>query len=255
MACGAKAAAKKPEPFLLTVAVTAGNLQYGVTSHYNAGGGCNIDWGDGTTESAAPSGAVMRHTYAAAGTYIVKVTGDMYRFVCASVNPGAVTFCNGNWSALGSITDGSSMFYNCVNMDITVDHLPTGLTTARSMFNGCTVATLPLTSLPTGLTNCPNMFQACEGATMNIPALPSGITNANYMFYRCRKMTADLDTWCANNPGGWSGLTSVNGFARIAGNLNSPGTFTGSVSVFEALCPNVTDWVTGQPFYGTNTTP
>lgn len=89
---------------------------------------------------------------------------------------------------------------------------------------------------------------------MNIPALPAGITKASYMFYRCRKMTADLDTWCANNPGGWSSLTNVSNFARIAGNLNTPGTFTGSVSAFEALCPGVSDWVTGQPFYGTNTT-
>lgn len=30
--------------------------------------------------------------------------------------------------------------------------------------------------------------------------------------------------------------------------------YTGGVSAFEALCPNVSDWTTGQPFYGTNTT-
>lgn len=250
------AGAKKPSQstFDLTVAVAADNLQYGVTSYYNAGGSCNIDWGDGTTESSAATGAVMRHTYATAGTYIVRIAGDMYRFGCGSVNPGAVTFCNGNWSALGNITDGGSMFLNCANMDITANHLPAGLTTAASMFNGCEAATLPLASLPAGLTNCSNMFQGCGAATMNIPALPAGITSANYMFYRCRKMTADLDTWCANNPGGWTSLTSVSNFARIAGNLNSPGTFTGSVSAFEALCPNVSDWTTGQPFYGTNTT-
>lgn len=244
---------KKDEDFTIDLAITADNLQFGVTPYWNAGGYCNIDWGDGSTQAATTSGTALTHTYASAGDYRIRVRGDMYRFRVGSTNPGAVTFCNGNWSALGNITDGGSMFLNCANMDISVDHLPAGLTAAASMFNGCTAATLPLASLPIGLTNCSNMFQQCEGATMNIPALPSGITNAIYMFYRCRKMTADLDTWCANNPGGWSSLTSVSNFARIAGNLNTPGSFTGSVSAFEALCPNVSDWVTGAPFYGTNT--
>ena len=245
----------KQKVFAIDLAITADNLTFGVTPYWNSGGYCNIvDWGDGATQAAATSGTALNHTYAAAGTYHVKVRGDMYRFRVGSTNPGAVTFCNGNWSALGNITDGGSMFINCANMDITVGQLPAGLISAQSMFNGCIAATLPLTSLPAGLTSCGNMFQQCEAATMMIPALPAGITNANYMFYRCRKMTADLDTWCANNPGGWSSLTTVNNFARIAGNLNTPGTFTGSVSAFEALCPSVSDWTTGQPFYGTNTT-
>lgn len=89
---------------------------------------------------------------------------------------------------------------------------------------------------------------------MNIPRLPSGITAVSYMFYRCRHMTADLDAWVAANPNGWPGITNVGNFARIAGSLNSPGTFTGSISAFQAKCPNVADWTTGQPFYGTNTT-
>ena len=247
------AAAKKSEPFLLTLNITDDNLSFGVTPRWNAGGGCVIEWGDGSSTTATTSNTTISHTYAAAGTYIVAVTGDMYRITVAS-NPGAVTFCNGNWAALGNITDGSSMFYNCTNMDIVVDHLPTGLTLGQTMFYNCQSATLPLTSLPDGLTNCANMFQQCEAATMNIPRLPSGITAVSYMFYRCRHMTADLDAWVAANPNGWPGITNVGNFARIAGSLNSPGTFTGSISAFQAKCPNVADWTTGQPFYGTNTT-
>ena len=246
------AAAARKSKFTLTLNITADNLQFGVTPRWNAGGGCEIEWGDGNSTVATTSGTTLRHTYAGPGVYIVAITGDIYRL--GMVNPGAVTFCNGNWEALGNITDGTSMFNGCVNMDITVDHLPPSLTVGQAMFINCEAATLPLTSLPDGLTNCANMFQLCEASTMNIPKLPSGITNANYMFYRCRKMTANLDAWVTANPSGWASLTSVSNFARIAGSLNSPGTFTGSRSAFEAKCPLITDWTTPQPFYGTNTT-
>ena len=251
MACGAKAAAKKPEPFLLTVAATAGNLQYGVTPYWTSGGGCVIEWGDGQSTTAATSGTTINHTYAAAGSYTVRVSGDMYRFRASATNPGAVTFCNGNWSALGSITDGSSMFYNCANMDILVDRLPSGLTSGQSMFNGCKAATLPLASLPDGLTNGANMFQDCNASLMSIPRLPSVLTGAGYMFYRCWKMTADLDAWAANNPGGWRSLTNCNYMLYGAGSDNSPGAVTGNRSAFQALCPNATFTAA---FNNTNTT-
>lgn len=245
------AAAQKSEPFLLTVAVTGDNLQYGVTPYWNAGGGCYIEWGDGGSTTPTASGAAVNHTYAAAGTYIVAVTGQMHRFRCSTTNPGAVTLCNGNWPALGNITDGNSMFANCANMELAVDHLPPDLTNAPSMFYSCKLATLPLAGLPDGLISCANMFQSCEAATMNIRRLPSGITAAQFMFYRCLKMTADLDAWVAANPGGWPSMTSGNYMMYYAGNDSSPGTVTGSNSAFTALCPNATFTLA---FYGTNTT-
>lgn len=249
----AAVAAKNSEPFLLTVAVTADDLQYGVTPYWNAGGGCYIEWGDGNTTTAATSGATIPHTYGEAGTYIVAVIGDMYRLICAARNPAAITYCNGNWSALGNITNGNGMFSGAENMEILVDHLPPNLTNGQSMFYRNLRATLPLKGLPEWLTTSPNMFQQCEESTMNIRRLPSGLTGSvAYMFHRCRKMTADLDAWVAANPNGWAGLTNLTNFARIAGSLNSPGSFTGSISAFEALCPNVTNWT--DAFYGTNTT-
>ena len=245
------AAAARKSKFTLTLNITADNLQFGVTPHWNAGGGCVIEWGDGSTTTPATTGAAANHTYPAAGIYTVAVEGALTRISCGSTNPGAVTFCNGNWAALGDLTNGNAMFYNCANMDITVDHLPAGLTTAQSMFNGCKAAMLPLASLPDSLTQGSNMFQGCRSSIMTIPRLPSGITGAGYMFYQCQKMTADLDAWVTANPSGWAGMTNGNYMMYSAGSGNSPGTVTGSRSAFEALCPNAT-FTTA--FYGTNTT-
>lgn len=245
---GAAAAKRK---FTLTLNIAADNLQFGVTPHWSAGGGGVIEWGDGSTTTPTATGRAENHTYSAAGTYIVAVEGDLIRISCGSTNPGAVIGCNGNWAALGNITNGNTMFYQCSNLQFAPRALPAGLTTAISMFNGCAAATLPLTSLPDGLTNCSNMFQACQNAEMNISRLPAGITLAGYMFYNCKKMTADLDAWVAANPAGWASLTNGNYMMYNAGSGNSPGTVTGSRSAFTARCPNATFTLA---FNNTNTT-
>ena len=193
------AAAAKAEPFLLTVAVTADNLQYGVTPYWNTGGGCEIEWGDGDAVTAATSGTTIRHAYAAAGTYRVAVTGDMYRFLCNAANPGAVTFCNGNWAALGNITNGNSMFYNCANLaavDISGFRTP-NVTSMAYMFCGCS----SLTTIYTGNWDTGN------------------VTNSSLMFTNCTNLVGGAGTKFNAN---YTDKT----YARIDGGTSKPGYFT-----------------------------
>ena len=134
MAAGAK---KVVPDFTIDLVITDSNLTFGVQPSWNAGGWCNIaDWGDGQSQAATTSGTQITHTYAAAGSYRVKVRGDMYRFRVGSTNPGAVIDCNGTWDALGNITDGSQMFYDLTNALCVFTSLPAGLTTGTAMFNG-----------------------------------------------------------------------------------------------------------------------
>lgn len=256
------------------------SLTYGFTPYWKTGGYCKvIDWGDGASQDATASGTTLTHTYAAAGTYTIRIKADCYKcmFGYNSTYAALVYDANGNWDALGNITDGSNMFYTCTNATLPLTSLPAGLTNGQYMFARCTKATLPLTSLPAELTNGSSMFADCTNAMLPLTSLPDGLTNGNGMFYICTNATLpltslpagltglvaafsyallaeiNLDDLTANAPeGGWTGVTSIGNIFYNAGSGNSPGTVTGSRSAFLAKFPNVTN--TTNAFYGTNTT-
>ena len=260
--------------------ILASGLTYGFTPSWSAGGYCKVvDWGDGSNGDAVTSGALIKHTYAAAGTYTILIKAYCYKCMFGYNNTYAplIYDANGNWDALGNITNGSNMFQNCTkatlpltslpdgltnatgmfqnctNATLPLTSLPAGLTRANSMFYRCTNATLPLTSLPDGLTRAVSMFRNCTNATLPLTSLPDGLTSGSYMFIYCKKAVINLDELAANAPeGGWTGVTSIESMFYNAGSGNSPGTVTGSRSAFLSKLPNVTD--TTDAFYGTNTT-
>lgn len=237
---------KKDEDFTIDLAITDSNLTFGVTPYWNAGGWCNIlDWGDGQSQAATTSGTALTHTYAEAGSYRVKVRGDMYRFRVGSTNPAAVIDCNGNWDALGNITNGGGMFNGCTNAVFAFKSLPSALTVGTTMFDSCENAILSLTHLPTGLTYCNNMFCHCYAATINLTELPGGLSGGSQMFNTCYGLTVSLDTLVQNNPSNWDGLINLFYFMWGA-------KVTGSIASFMRKCPNVV--TPNNAFTVTNTT-
>ena len=228
----AVAAARREPYFTLTLNIT-NDLTFIFIPSWNAGGYCHVaDWGDGQSEYAATSGATLSHTYAAAGTYTVKLEGDMYKcqFGAGTTNSPllnsahAITDCNGNWSALGNLTNGATMFTRCINGAFAFRDLPAGLTNGDSMFRECSVATLPLTALPAGLTNMYCMFMSCPAATLALSEIPSGVTAGQNAFYDC--VSARLSI--AQLP---SGLTSCGNMFYFCTNsplhiTSLPGTIT-----------------------------
>ena len=187
----------KLEPcFELTVqpGILGDSLTYGFTPYWNTGGYCKVvDWGDGSNEDAVTSGALITHTYAVAGTYIIRIKTDCYR-----VHFGAEPYrtllydSNGNWDALGNITTGKSMFSSCINAVFNFSELPKGITNADSMFDSCKKATFTFTSLPDGIINANYMFSGCSNAQLPLTSLPAGLTNGSYMFYNCTNATLPL---------------------------------------------------------------
>ena len=237
---------KNDEDFTIDLAITANNLQFGVQPYWNAGGYCNIDWGDGSTQAATTSGTQLTHTYASAGSYRVKVRGDMYRFRVGSTNSAAVIDCNGNWGALGDITIGTDMFHFCTNVRLPSPmKLPASLINGDYMFADCLLVGLAITELPVGLTGGYSMLARTKAA-IEISALPVGLFNIPNMFRSCANAVFSLDDFVANNPGQWSSLAIIYNFAE-----NVPGV-TGHIASFLRKCPLVRD--VGNAFTGTNAT-
>lgn len=57
--------------------ILGSSLTYGFTPYWNTGGYCKVvDWGDGNDENATASGTRIIHTYAAAGTYTVRIKAN-----------------------------------------------------------------------------------------------------------------------------------------------------------------------------------
>lgn len=80
------------------------SLTYGFTPYWNTGGYCKVmDWGDGSSEDATASGTRLTHTYAAAGTYTIRIKADCYRcmFGYHGTYAPLIYNANGNWDALG----------------------------------------------------------------------------------------------------------------------------------------------------------
>lgn len=60
--------------------ILGSSLTYGFTPYWNTGGYCKVvDWGDGNGEDATAGGTRIIHTYAAAGTYTIRIKADCYR--------------------------------------------------------------------------------------------------------------------------------------------------------------------------------
>jgi surface protein len=100
-----------------------------------------IDWGDGSSESHTTTG-FKTHTYAAAGIYIVQISGSMtalnYGAGASTTNNKAKLVRCLSFGALGLISLDSA-FRNCVNLIQCPTSLPTTstVTSFLNLFNGC----------------------------------------------------------------------------------------------------------------------
>ena len=172
--------------------ILAADMTYGFTPYWNAGGYCSVDWGDGSKETAAKSATALKHTYAEAGTYKIKIIADCYWLILSTTGPKIVSYSSDAFHLLGGLTVGNQMFQNCANTELNFTRLPESLTAGRYMFRGCSNALLPLNGLPAGLTNGQEMFSSCSSALLYLTELPAGLTAGTYMFYKCSNAVLQL---------------------------------------------------------------
>lgn len=118
------------------VVLKPGVHSYGFTPYWKTGGYCKVvDWGDGTSEDATASGTMLTHQYAVDTAHTIRIKANCYR-----VTFGLPTYAddlydvNGNWDALGDITDGESMFHRCGDAILSFSTLPKNLVNGLYMF-------------------------------------------------------------------------------------------------------------------------
>ena len=135
-----------------------------------------VHWGDGSTDNiTAFDDAAVTHTYAAADTYEINITGTItgWRFN----NAGDKTLINDvkNWG-------------------------PLRLGNLNGYFNGCTNLTVSATDILdlTGTIDLSAAFYSCSSLT-TVPSMNSwntaAVTNMNYMFQSATAFNQDIGSW------------------------------------------------------------
>jgi surface protein len=228
-------------PMLFTIVTTAPGTAFDLPTNSAGTYDVTIDWGDGTPIQTANAWnhANMRHTYAAAGSYQIKLSGRFSIFdyysnatVRSSVlfvksveqwgDIGVVSFENGFRGAtnlmrvdardnLANVTDFSVMFSGCSKLtSLDVSRFNTSAaTTLSGMFSGCSgLTSLDVSGFDTSAANnLGYMFSDCTGLTsLDVTRFDtSAANNLSGMFSNCSKLTSidvtKFDTSAANNLG------------------------------------------------------
>ncbi len=160
--------AEKPvsDPFITTWNMTSGTFTLLTqTGTYNA----TIDWGDGTTSTHTTGNPT--HTYASAGQYQIKITGQYngLRIDNNRTEKDKLIAVNA-WGNVG-FTSFERVFYGCSNLVSLPNESITGAENVKSFyicFRDCT----SLTTIPNGL------FDYCVN-----------VTSFTYCFYACTSLT------------------------------------------------------------------
>src|SRR5690606_5006777 len=106
----------------------------------------HIHWGDSNSDTiTAWNDAATTHTYASAGTYTIKIHGEIRGWNFANGGDRRKLLEVSAWGPL-QLVDGADYFAGASNMVVTATDVLdlTGVTLLWGMFNGCT----SLTSIP-----------------------------------------------------------------------------------------------------------
>lgn len=264
--------------------ILGASLEYAFRVQWNMGGYLHvIDWGDGYSQNSPTSGGNQyKHTYAQAGTYVIKMRGkDCWRIECG-YNTVAYTNivwdCNGNWNALGNITSlsttfaackwaefdslkelpdnvtiATNAFYNCMSAKLQFAKLPSRLQTAVYMFYGCFNGKLPISKLPENLGDMRFMFQNCYLAELPLDGLPSGLSgNQQSAFNGCNSSRMNISSLP-------DGITTGNNMFTSCRSANFtfkklPSSLTSAVSMFSSVYSAINISELGNTTYNNLTT-
>jgi len=160
-----------------------------------------IDWGDGNTSSL--SYANRTHVYASSGTYTITISGTIEGFQFNNGGDKEKIIDISNWGAL-NLTNGS-VFYGCVNLDISATDAPTITTTTfNSMFRDCqSIVNADLNSWDvSAVTDMTYCFGRIGGGNDTCQINPnisdwdvSSVTNMSYMFSKNITFNRPLNSW------------------------------------------------------------
>ena len=213
--------------FVTTWAVPADDLEISIPIFSGATYNYNVDWGDGMSDSGVAVGE--SHTYGAAGTYMVRISGTFPRIYfnndavdrakIIAVNQWGVqewTSMNGAFFGasnlagdmasdvpdLRGVTDMTGMFANAsvFNQDISGWTVNT-ITDMSGMFSNASVFNQDIGSWTvSNVTNMSFMFQGATAFDQNIDSWNVGrVTNMSSMFTNATAFDQDIGGWTVSS--------------------------------------------------------
>ncbi|MGB0523195.1 MAG: BspA family leucine-rich repeat surface protein [Flammeovirgaceae bacterium] len=159
----------------------------------------DIDWGDGTMNSGITG--YTEHTYATAGVYTVKISGDFPRIRFTDSNRNKILSIE-QWGDI-EWTTMKSAFLDCSNLVINATDAPnlTNVTSLEGMFRGAISFNQSIEHWNTSTIE--NMYNMFQGATsFNQPLNNwdvSNVQNMRYMFFRATSFNQPLNDWNVSN--------------------------------------------------------
>ena len=125
-------------PFITTWRTTSANEAISIPT-IGAGYDFDIDWGDGTTGHFAGTAPSVTHTYAAAGDYQVKISGDFPRIYSNNGGDKLKILSVDQWGDVER-TSMERAFMGCENLAILASDAPdlSNATNMEMMFQGAT---------------------------------------------------------------------------------------------------------------------
>jgi surface protein len=192
-----------------------------------------VNWGDGTVSSIASwNQPEATHTYAAAGTYTITITGYINGWSFAAVPP--LTGATGDRLKLLTISQWGCLRFNSIITDSTVN---------SGAFYNCTNLTLLTVSDTPNFAGSPstfNFFRGCTALTTinNINSWDvSGVTYFRSMFRECTNFNDNVGNWNTGKGTNMGIMFYGSTAATIAGKFNNGG----SSSIGNWNTSNVTD--------------
>lgn len=196
-----------PDSFTFQVTTTntgaSGNDQFTLPLLSTGTYDFEVVWGDDEIETiTAYDQAETQHTYAAAGTYTVKIFGTVQGWSFTSTtndaDPQKIIEIS-RWGGLQPT--GSNVFNGCINLDVTApDALSlTETTTLEGFYKSCSslTSTANYTQWNTsGITDMSEMFNGCSLFNGDITAWDtSSVTSLLNTFFGCTIFNQNVNTW------------------------------------------------------------
>ncbi len=156
-----------------------------------------VDWGDGGAEEHITTAGNHSHTYAAGGSYQVKIRGTMPQIYFNGGGDCAKLTTIDNW---GNIAWSSmfAAFYGCSNMTGNYTDAPNLFAVANmySMFRDCSSFNQSVSNFNTAkVTSMRSMFRGCSSFNQSVSNFNiAAVTDISFMFLGCNINAAGTTT-------------------------------------------------------------
>jgi surface protein len=223
------------ESMIFTITTTSSNEDFVIRSQTPSVNNYDVDWGDSNSESGVTD-VDKTHTYAVAGTYEIKITGDIYIRNSNTTTAAQYTEWK-QWGTNTTIRGLREWFTECINMTYTATDAPNfNFTVGASykgpyqLFKGCdSIISLDLsnwnTSAFAGTTSQNAFIQMANVTSINITGWDvSTVTNASSWFSQSGNSGAGLAVIAPNL--NWAACSNMSSMFNDA-NLTSATDITG----------------------------